>query len=53
MIIQQVMDDQVSKNISFQDLKLKITTSKLMDEIFMISQLMTRLSNMTKSEKYR
>ena len=46
-------DDQVSKNISYQDLKLKITTSKLMDEIFMISQLMTRLSNMTKSEKKR
>ena len=50
-------DDQVSvssfKNVFFQELKLKITTSKLMEEIFMISQLMTRLSNTTKSEKYQ
>ena len=29
------------KNIFLQDLKLKIKTSKLMVEIFMISQLMT------------
>ena len=29
------------KNISSQDLKLKITTSKLMEQIFMINQLMT------------
>ena len=47
-------DDQVSVN-SFkkyfhQELKLKFTTSKLMEEIFLISQLMTPLSNTTKSE---
>ena len=42
-----------SKNISFEELKLKIATSKLMEEIFMISQLMTRLSNTKKSEKYQ
>ena len=41
------------KNIFFQELKLKTTTSKLMEEIFMISQLMTQLRNMMKSEKYR
>ena len=50
-------DDQVSvssfKNVFFQELKLKITTSKLMEEIFMISQLMTRLSNTMKSGKYQ
>ena len=38
-------DDQVSvssfKNFSFLELKLKITTSKLMEEIFIISQLMS------------
>ena len=39
--------------ISFRELKLKITTLKMMEEIFMISQLMTQLSNKTKSEKYR
>ena len=32
--------------------KLKITVLKLMEEIFMISQLMTWLSNMIRSEKY-
>ena len=56
MIIQQVMSNFLmilSKNISFQQLKLKIEASKLMEEIFMISQLMTRLSNTTKSEKYQ
>ena len=42
----------LSENILFQELKLRIATSKLMEEIFMISKLMTRLSNMTKSEKY-
>ena len=42
----------LSKNF-FQDLKLKVTLSKLMVEIFIISQLMTQLSNMTKSEKYQ
>ena len=55
MIIKEVMIKFlliVSKNIFFQELKLKITTSKLMDEIFMINQLMTRLSNAKKSEKY-
>ena len=31
--------------------KIKITTSNLMRKTFMISQLMTRLSNTTKSEK--
>ena len=41
------------KNIFFQELKQKITTSKLMEETFMISQLMTQLSNTTKSEKYQ
>ena len=30
------------KNIVFRDLKLKITTSKLMEEIFMINKLMTQ-----------
>ena len=56
MIIQQVIIKFLIillKNISFQVLKLKITTSKLMEEIFMINQLMTRLSNTTKSEKYQ
>ena len=55
MIIQQVMIKFLlilSKNIFFQELKLKITTSKLMERIFMISQLMTRLSNTKKLEKY-
>ena len=42
----------LSENILFIVLKLRIATSKLMEEIFMISKLMTRLSNMTKSEKY-
>ena len=32
---------------------MKTATVKLMEEIFMISQLMTRLSNTTKSEKYQ
>ena len=56
MIIQQVMVKSLlilSKNTFFQELKLKIRTSKLMEEIFMISQLMTQLSNTAKSEKYR
>ena len=56
MIIQQVIIKFLIillKNISFQVLKLKITTSKLMEEIFLINQLMTRLSNTTKSEKYQ
>ena len=51
MIIQQVVIKFLlilSKNILFQDLKLKITVSKLIVEIFMISQLMTQLSNMMK-----
>ena len=43
----------LSKNIFFQELKLKITISKLMEEIFMISQLITQLNNTTKSEKYQ
>ena len=41
------------KNIFFQELKLKATISKLMKEIFIIDQLMTRLNNTIKSEKYR
>ena len=41
------------KNIFFQELKMKATISKLMKEIFIIGQLMTRLSNTIKSEKYR
>ena len=56
MIMQQVMVRSLlilSKNTFFQELKLKITTSKLMEEIFMISQLMTQLSNTAKSKKYR
>ena len=32
---------------------MKTKTSKLMEEIFMISQLMSRLSNTMKSEKKR
>ena len=40
------------KNIFCQELKQKITTSKLMEETFMINQLMTELSNRTKSKKY-
>ena len=43
----------LTKNIFYQELKLKIATLKLMEEIFMISQLMTQLSNTTKSEKYQ
>ena len=43
----------LSKNISFQQLKLKITTSRLMEELFMINQLMIQLSNTTKSGKYQ
>ena len=43
----------LSKNIFFQELKQKITTSKTMEKTFMISQLMTQLSNRTKSEKYQ
>ena len=34
----------LSKNIFFQELELKTTTSKLMEEIFMISLLMTQSS---------
>ena len=33
--------------------KLKITTLKLLEEIFVISQLITQLNNTTKSEKYQ
>ena len=33
--------------------RVKIATLKLMEEIFIISQLMTQLSNTTKSEKYQ
>ena len=43
----------LTEDISFRELKLKITTFKLMEEIFMISRLKTSLSNMMKSEKYQ
>ena len=55
MIIQQVLIKFLlilMKNIFFKELTYKITTSKLMGETFMISQLLTQLSNTTKSEKY-
>ena len=39
------------QDIFFQELKLKITILKLMEETFMISQLMTQLSNTTKFRK--
>ena len=49
LFVLSAVDDQVllvlSKNISFQELKLKITTSKLIVEIFMINQSMTWLNN--------
>ena len=41
------------KNFFFQELKQKITISKLMVEIFMISQLKTQLNNMTKLGKHQ
>ena len=41
------------QNIFFQELKQKITISKLMVEIFMITQLTTQLNNMMKLEKYQ
>ena len=41
------------KNIFFQELKQKLKTSKLTEKIFPISQLMTQLSNTTKSKKYQ
>ena len=56
IIIQQEIITFLSilpKNIFFQELELKIKTFKMMEEIFMISQLMTRLSNMTKSQKHQ
>ena len=55
MIIQQMIIKSLMillKNIFFQELKLKTATSKLMEEIFMTSQLMIWLSNSMKSEKY-
>ena len=51
MIIQQKIIKFLiifSKNNSLQELKFKTTTLKLKEEIFMISQLMTRLSNTAK-----
>ena len=41
------------EDIFLQGLKLKIKTLKLMEEIFMINQLMTQLNNMAKLEKYQ
>ena len=52
MVIMLLMEIDI-EDIFFQGLKLKITTLKLMEEIFMTSQLMTRLSNTKKSEKYQ
>ena len=43
----------VTENIFFQERNLKIITLKLMEEIFMTNQLMTRLKNMRKLEKYQ
>ena len=43
----------VTENIFYQELKLKIITLKLMEEIFFIKQLMTQLNNTMKSEKYQ
>ena len=56
IIIQQVIIEIqliLTEDISLQELKQKITTLKLMEEIFKMSQLMTQLNNMTKSEKYQ
>ena len=43
----------LSKNIFFQELKLKIIISRLVVENFMIRLLMTQLNNRTKSDKYQ
>ena len=43
----------LSKNIFFQELKLKIIISRLVIENFMIRLLMTQLNNRTKSDKYQ
>ena len=43
----------VTGNIFFQEEKLKIITLKVMEEIFMTNQLVTRLSNTMNSEKYQ
>ena len=56
MIIQKVIIEFLIiliKNIFFQELKLRTTTSKLMEKTFMISHEMTPLSNMMKSDKYQ
>ena len=42
----------LTEDTSSRELKLKTTTSKLMQETFMISQLMTQLSNTTKFTKF-
>ena len=52
MVIMSLMKIDI-EDIFFQGLKLKITTLKLMEEIFMTSQLMAPLSNTMKSEKYQ
>ena len=41
------------KYIFFQEYQLEITTMKLLEEVFMINQLMTHLSNTMKLEKYQ
>ena len=43
----------VTENIFYQELKLKIITLKLIEEIFMTSQLITQLDNTMKLEKYQ
>ena len=54
MIIQQVMIKSFdsSKKHFLPRAKIENYNIKLMEEIFMISQLMTQLSNTAKSEKY-
>ena len=49
----QVFIDSFKKYFLPRVLKQKIAASKLREEIFKISQLMTQSSNMTKSEKYQ
>ena len=44
---------RVTENIFYQELKLKIITLKLIEEIFMTSQLITQLDNTMKLEKYQ
>ena len=52
MVIILLMKNYI-EDIFLQVLKQKITISKSMVEIFMISQLMIQLNNMMKLEKYQ